>query len=122
MNSPYSVDPELSQVRPESEPPSVPDAARVDPLVRSAFREALLVSGIWFTAAVWSITVCYTMGYRQTPAELRLVLGFPDWIFYGIVVPWTTCTVISCWFGLVFVRDGDLGVEVPNEDDLGLGG
>jgi hypothetical protein len=93
-----------------------------DPLVHSAFREALLVTGIWLTAAVWSISVCYSMGYHRSVKDLRLVLGFPDWVFWGIVVPWIACTVLSIVFGIVFVRDGDLGRDLEDTDDLGLGG
>ncbi len=95
---------------------------KTDPLVHSAIREALLVTGIWLAAATWSLTVCYQMGYHRDVKDLRLVLGFPDWIFWGIVVPWTTCTVASILFGLMFVNDGDLGKDLENTDDLGLGG
>lgn len=93
-----------------------------DPLVHSAFREALLVVGIWLAAGVWSISVCYRMGYHRRIEDLKLVLGFPDWVFWGIVVPWVTCTLVSIVFGAIFVRDGDLGQDLEDTDDLGLGG
>ena len=96
-------------------------ARRIDPLVHSSFREALLVSGIWLAAMVWSISVCHLMGYNRSAGELKLVLGFPDWVFWGIVVPWITCTVVSCVFGAFYVRDGDLGTDLENTDELGLG-
>lgn len=95
---------------------------KTDPLVHSSFREALLVSCIWLAATVWSISVCYTMGYQRSVADLKLVLGFPDWVFWGIVIPWATCTVVSIVFGLIFVHDGDLGKDIEDADDLGLGG
>jgi hypothetical protein len=95
---------------------------KTDPLVHSSFREALLVTCIWLAAAIWSITVCYRMGYHRSGEDLKLVFGFPDWIFWGIVVPWVSSTVISIVFGLIFVRDGDLGKDVEDADDLGLGG
>lgn len=94
----------------------------IDPLVHSSFREALLVSGIWLGAMIWSLSVCYLMGYDRPAADLKLVLGFPDWVFWGIVVPWLTCTVVSCIFGALFVRDGDLGIDLEETDELGLGG
>lgn len=93
-----------------------------DPLVHSSFREALIVTCIWLTAAIWSITVCYRMGYHRSAEDLKLVFGFPDWIFWGIVVPWAASTVVSIVFGLVFVHDGDLGKDLEDADDLGLGG
>ena len=94
----------------------------LDPLVRSSLREALMVSGIWFGAMVWSVSVCAWMGYGRSVEDLKLVLGFPDWIFWGIVVPWLSCTVISWIFGAWFVNDGELGKDVEAADDLGLGG
>jgi hypothetical protein len=95
---------------------------RTDPLVHSSFREALLVSGIWFVAMIWSVSVCYIFGYHRSGEGLTLVLGFPDWVFWGIVVPWTTCTVVSCIFSALFVKDGDLGTDLQDTDELGLGG
>ena len=95
---------------------------KTDPLVQSSLREAFVVAGIWFSAAVWSISVSYSMGYHRKAEDLKLVLGFPDWVFWGIVVPWSTCTIVSITFGLLFVRDGELGKDVEDADDLGLGG
>ncbi len=104
-------------------PEEPPQSSRsIDPLVHSSFLEAMLVSGIWLSAMIWSISVCYLMGYNRPPGELTLVLGFPDWVFWGIVVPWLTCTVVSCVFAVLFVRDGDLGTDLDDTDDLGLGG
>ena len=91
-------------------------------LVRSALREAVLVGIVWLIAAIWSLSVCYLYGYQRPAAAITLVLGFPDWVFWGIVVPWVTCAVASCLFGAFFVRDGVLGDEVIEDDDLGLGG
>jgi hypothetical protein len=105
-------------------PPHEPSSMtrKTDPLVHSSIREAILVTGIWLAAAIWSISVCYAMGYHRAADDLKLVLGFPDWIFWGVVIPWTTCTVVSIVFGLIFVRDGDLGKDIEDADDLGLGG
>jgi hypothetical protein len=96
--------------------------SELDPLVRASFLEACLVTAIWFAAGVWSIAVCATMGYSRPASELTLILGFPDWVFWGIVVPWLTCTAVSCVFGWRLAGDGDLGVELQSDDDLGLGG
>ena len=103
-----------------SQPPK--PSRSIDPLVHSSFREALLVGGIWFVAMIWSISVCYFTGYDRQAGDLKLVLGFPDWVFWGIVVPWITCTVVSCVFGAVYVSDGNLGADLEDTDDLGLGG
>ena len=91
-----------------------------DPVVNSSFREALVVISIWLMAMGWCITVCYRMGYNRPVEDLKLVYGFPDWVFWGIVVPWCVCTVISCLFSALLFREGHLGEEVENADDLGL--
>ncbi len=96
---------------------------RTDPVVRTARREALIVFGIWITALIYSVTTCYRLGYNRPIGELKLVYGFPEWVFWGIVVPWVTCTVIAWVFGVLFIRDGELGEELEeSEDELGLGG
>ncbi|HQZ63816.1 MAG TPA: DUF997 family protein [Planctomycetaceae bacterium] len=93
-----------------------------DPVVNSSLREAFVVIGVWMAAMGWSITVCYRMGYNRPVEDLKLVYGFPDWFFWGIVVPWCACTVISCLFSALLFRDGPLGEDVEDADDLGLGG
>ncbi len=94
-----------------------------DSVVRTARREALLVVGIWLAAIVYAISTCYRLGYSRPAAELKLVFGFPDWIFWGVVMPWVLGAAISWLFGAVFVRDAHLGEELSEEtDELGLGG
>jgi hypothetical protein len=94
-----------------------------DPVLRSARREAIVVFCIWLTAMIYTVTYCYLNGYGRTAEGLTFVLGFPDWVFWGIVAPWSVCVVLSWWFGATFMRDEDLGEELPEqEDELGLGG
>lgn len=94
-----------------------------DPVLQSARREALVVLGTWLAAMGYTVSNCYLYGYHRDLADLKFVLGFPDWIFWGIVVPWGVCVVFSLWFGATFMRDEDLGEELPEqEDELGLGG
>jgi hypothetical protein len=89
-----------------------------DPVLVSARREALLVFAIWITACVYSIGVCYRFGYHRDADSLTYVLGFPDWVFWGLVVPWTTCTLLSFILSAVVIRDEDLGKE-RSEEPLG---
>lgn len=94
-----------------------------DPVVRTGRREALIVVGIWLTAAAWSVTTSYRLGYNRPVEELKLIWGFPEWTFWGVAVPWVVCIVISWIFGVLFVHDAHLGEELPEEtDELGLGG
>lgn len=94
-----------------------------DPVLRSARREALCVLATWLAAMSYTVTYCYLNGYNRRLEDLTFVLGFPDWIFWGVIVPWGVCIVFSVWFGATFMRDEDLGEELPEqEDELGLGG
>ena len=98
-------------------------SSQIDPVVRTARREALVVVGIWLTALIYSLTTCYRLGYNRPISELKLVFGFPEWVFWGIVVPWVACSVVAWIFAVVFIHDGDLGEELEeSEDELGLGG
>ncbi|HEY3963550.1 MAG TPA: DUF997 family protein [Planctomycetaceae bacterium] len=94
-----------------------------DPVLRSARREAVVVFVTWLAAMSYTVTYCYLNGYHRPAESLKFVFGFPDWVFWGILVPWTVCAVFSLFFGATFVRDEDLGEELPEqEDELGLGG
>jgi hypothetical protein len=78
------------------------------PLLKSARREAVVATCIWFIATVYSVGVCYLYGYGRSPETLTFVLGFPDWVFWGLVVPWLTFTVIASIFAMCFMSDEDL--------------
>jgi hypothetical protein len=98
-------------------------APRTDPLVISAGREALVVVVVWLLALIYSVSTCYRLGYNRPVSELKLVLGMPEWVFWGILVPWTACTVFSWIFGRLFIQDEHLGEDLEESDDeLGLGG
>ena len=70
--------------------------------------------GIWGAALAWCVTYAALNGYNRTTADLKFVLGFPDWIFWGIVVPWVTCVMISAIVSQFIMRDEDLGID-PEE-------
>ena len=75
---------------------------------------------------VYTVTYCYLFGYNRSLESLTFVLGFPDWVFWGVVVPWLVCVVFSWLFAFVLVKDVDLGVD-PDEpteeaDDEETGG
>lgn len=93
-----------------------------DPVLRSSRREAIVVFFVWLAAFLYTIPYCYLHGYNRTLDSLTFVLGFPDWVFWGIVVPWSICLVFSFYFGSRFMRDEDLGEEPEATDDFGLGG
>jgi hypothetical protein len=82
-----------------------------DPVLRSARREALIVFGIWLAACVYTVGFCAAFGYERDPATLTFVLGIPDWVFYGVFLPWTVCTILAFIVSKYVIRDEDLGEE-----------
>ena len=88
-----------------------------DPVVRSARREASLALGIWLVAMIYTITYCYLHGYGRTAESLTFVLWFPDWVFWGIVVPWGTCVLISVVFAFGFMGDEPLGDAIDDVEN-----
>lgn len=89
--------------------PGDPAADRVeDPVVRSARREALTVLGVWLVALAWTVGYCTARGYSPETATTRFVLGLPEWVFWGIVVPWFACIAFGCWFSSFGMEDAVL--------------
>jgi hypothetical protein len=88
-------------------------ARQEDPVLTSSRREALVVLAIWTAACAWSVGYCFAFGYEREPASLRYIAGVPDWIFWGVLVPWTVCTALSFWVSAYLIADQDLGAEQP---------
>jgi hypothetical protein len=81
---------------------------REHPLITSARREAIVALLIWLAALSYSVGYCCLNGYGRKPESLTFVLGFPDWVFWGLIVPWGVCTIVSGWFAFAFMKDENL--------------
>ncbi len=82
-----------------------------DTSVRAAHREAALALGMWVAAMVYTLTYCYFNAYDRSIDSLTFVLWFPDWVFWGIVVPWLACIVLSTIFAFRIMGGESLGEE-----------
>jgi hypothetical protein len=80
-------------------------------LLRNARREGSLIMALWTACLVWSVGCGYVLGYKRNPAEMSLVLGIPDWVFWSVVLPWGICFVFSIWFCFAYMADDDLGQD-----------
>ena len=87
-----------------------------DPVVRASRREAVFTVGIWFVAMAYTLTYCYCYGYGRRLDDVTFVLWFPDWVFWGIVVPWLACILVSTWFAFGFMGNESLGPDLPEAD------
>lgn len=93
-----------------------------DPLVTSSRREAVATVVLWSTALAYSVGYCYLHGYNRTLdaslSEMKFYFGWPDWVFWGVVVPWGACVVVSALFAFVFMQDAPLGEDHDDEEEL----
>jgi hypothetical protein len=78
------------------------------PLLKSARREAIGAATIWLIAMAYSVGYCSLFGYHRTAESLTFVLGFPDWVFWGLVLPWGIFTIVATLFAFFFMTDEDL--------------
>jgi hypothetical protein len=88
-----------------------------DPLITDARREALWVVLLWASALVYTLTYCYWFGYQRNVETMQFVLWFPDWVFWGVIVPWCVCTLVSAWFAMFYMHDADLGSDSSDVGD-----
>jgi hypothetical protein len=88
-----------------------------DPVVRDCRREAMVVAIFAVAALVYSVGFCARFGYGRAGEPIRFVLGFPSWVFWGIVAPWGVCVLISGWFSWRFMSDEELGAVREDQDD-----
>lgn len=97
-----------------------------DPVVTSSRREAIWTLALWCVTLTYSVGYCYLNGYIENRpldkslAGMTFYFGWPDWVFWGIVVPWLACVVVSTWFAFFFMRDGKLAddLDVDAAEDL----
>lgn len=89
-----------------------------DPVLKSSRREAAFCILLWVAACAWTVGYCALKGYGRDPKSLTFILGFPDWIFWGVMVPWIVCLVATLWFALGFMKAEDLGAEKDEGADL----
>lgn len=53
-----------------------------------------------------SSLISYMMGYNRDPQTVKLIMGFPDWVFWGIIVPWVGIVTFTFVYGM-FIMEGD---------------
>ena len=86
-----------------------------DPTLKSGRREAIAALLCWGGAMTYTVGYCATHAYGRKVVDLTFVLGFPDWVFWGILLPWGTCYVIALWFSFSFMRDETLEENEPQD-------
>lgn len=104
----------------------------IDPLYQRTRREAFLIFGLWGVALLWCVGFSYLYGYEthapvggsvgpaiaeiigpledfnRDAGELTTVLGVPDWVMFGVLVPWLVFLLVTVLFLFFVYRDEDL--------------
>ena len=76
-------------------------------------RELWLILMALLGCAIWVISYCSVNGYNLSPEEVWTVLGFPDWVFRGVVLPWMIANIFTFWFCLRFLKNDEDEEEAP---------
>jgi hypothetical protein len=105
----------------------MPPREAANRLYRHARREAIIVILVWLLTITWTLGYCYLRGYDHAPDswpvrwglalpraadDLHQWAGFPDWILFGIILPWAGCTLFTLVFASFGMADDDLGIEM----------
>lgn len=95
-------------------------------LFRNACREVWVCLVLFALALTWTVGYCYLFGHDHPPEswvvrnglaapasadDLRVVLGLPGWVFWGIFVPWVLCVAFTMLYSSFGMSDDDLGAE-----------
>lgn len=84
-----------------------------DPLVTTGRREAAVVLSLFVVALTYTVGYCTWHGYDRSLEDMTFVLGFPDWVFWGVVVPWGVCTVAGWLLSAFYIANTPLEPAAP---------
>ncbi|MCY3628799.1 MAG: hypothetical protein OXI05_11570 [Bacteroidota bacterium] len=73
---------------------------------RRARREALHILVAWGICMIWTIGYCAFFAYGS--GDISLLWGMPQWVVFGIALPWVIATLYSLWFALFYMKAEDL--------------
>jgi hypothetical protein len=91
--------------------PATDEPQRLDPVYVHARREAIEILAAWAVAMAWTIGYCAAFGYGLKADQIELLFGIPDWVFWGVVVPWLAASAFTLYFSLVRMKLDPLGEE-----------
>ena len=86
---------------------------------------------LWFMLVSWAVFLIWTLSYNSTHAfdmeksGIDPIIGMPQWVFFGILVPWVAALVLTICFAMFFMKDTellDVESEQASSDDSTEGG
>ncbi len=116
-----------------------------DLVLRHSRREASFIILLWLACLLYSVSYCYLYGYvsheplpdatgpsigglfgeasrfGRDPGSIDtpLGLGIPDWVLFGVALPWIISLLFCFWYCCFFFAEDDLfpSQDNPTEDD-----
>ncbi len=85
-----------------------PARDNLDPVIIHAYRETVVILVVWLLGIAWTVGYCAMTGYNVPPEQIQITLGMPNWIFWGVLVPWVLVILFTIWFGLFYIADDEL--------------
>lgn len=68
------------------------------------FKTSTIVGGLFILV---SCLVSYFMGYARNPENIKFILGFPDWVFFGVLLPWTFIVLFTVFYSIKLMKGDD---------------
>ena len=85
---------------------------------RRCLKEAKLAAAIFLLAFLCCTSVIAFLGYPapgERPPEPALIWGIPQWVFWGLFLPWLVLMGVTWWFALFFLRDDEPLLPFPGQ-------
>lgn len=95
---------------PTSENTSPSDQLLPDPIFVTGLREAKWILLMWLSCFIWTMTYCISNGYQTEvdPSTFPTVFGIPEWVAWGVGLPWVIANIVTVAFCFGYMQDGDL--------------
>lgn len=98
-------------------PPEEPAGDQMDPVFVHSRHESVVIIAVWGICLLWTVVCYWLWGQNRAAEDVHTILGFPDWVFWSVVVPWVAVDIFTVWFCFFYMQDDDLG-EVHEGADL----
>ena len=91
---------------------------KFDPVYTHSLRETYLILLTWIVFAIWVISYTLRYGYDLDPDNFSTVIGIPEWVFWGIGLPWILAILVTVGFAVFIIKDDPLeeSKEAPTDD------
>jgi len=75
---------------------------------RQSRKELWFMLGTWAFFCIWVLVATGISAYDAEASGENLLLGFPRWVVFGLLLPWFCAIVVTLWFASRFMKDTPL--------------